>query len=73
MPKVDPTTGQPVSDAPDQADEDAAGGEGYGGDSGQTVDSNVSTNPDNPREAQSGSGSPPSGGEPGSTDAGSAS
>ena len=71
MPKVDPTTGQPVSDAPDQEDQEAAGGEGYGGDSGQTVDSGVSTTPDNTREAQSGAGS--SGGDPGSTDAGSAS
>ena len=73
MPKVDPTTGQPVTDAPDQADEAAAGGEGYGGDSGVLVDSNVSTNPDNTREAEAGSGAQPTGGDPGSTDAGSAS
>lgn len=72
MPKVDPTTGQPVTDAPDQADEDAAGGEGYAGDSGVTVDSDVSTTPDNPREAHSDSQATPESG-PGGTDSGSAS
>jgi len=28
MPKVDPTSGEPMSDDPDQEDEDLAGGEG---------------------------------------------
>ncbi len=28
MPKIDPDTGQPVSDAPDQDDEELSGGEG---------------------------------------------
>lgn len=73
MPTVDPNTGQPVSDAPDQENQDLAGSEGKGGDSGVLVDSNVSTNPDNEREAQPGSGARPEGGDPGSTDAGSAS
>ncbi len=72
MPKVDPTTGQPVTDAPDQADQDAAGGEGYGGDSGVFVDSNISTNPDNPREAEAGSQATPRGEDPGNTAMGSA-
>ncbi len=72
MPIVDPSTGEPVTDAPDQEDQEAAGGEGKGGDSGVLVDSDVSTGPDNEREAQPGAQAPP-GGDPGSTDAGSAS
>ena len=72
MPVVDPSTGEAVSDAPDQENPDLAGGEGKGGDSGTLVDSNVSTNPDNAREAEPGSGSPPTGADPGSSDAGSA-
>jgi hypothetical protein len=28
MPKLDPDTGQPVSDDPDQTDDDVAGGDG---------------------------------------------
>ncbi len=70
MPKVDPDTGQPVSDAPNQADEEAAGGEGFGGDTGQLVDSDVSTGPDNPRESEAGSVSSPEGRGPGETGGG---
>lgn len=61
MPKIDPQTGEPISDAPDQADESAAGAEGFGGDTGQLVDSDVSTGPDNPRESQEGAVSSPEG------------
>ncbi|MFN2606334.1 MAG: hypothetical protein ABR511_00355 [Acidimicrobiales bacterium] len=58
MPKVDPETGNPVSDAPDQADESAAGGKGRG----EFVDANaappegtgVSAGPNNAREAKPG-------------------
>ncbi|HEX2041708.1 MAG TPA: hypothetical protein VHF24_03650 [Acidimicrobiales bacterium] len=70
MPKVDPNTHEPISDAPDQADEDAAGGEGFGGDTGQLVDSDVSTGPDNPRESQAGSMSTPEGKGPSETGGG---
>ncbi len=70
MPKVDPQTGDPVSDAPDQADEEAAGGTGFGGDTGQLVDSNVSTGPDNPRESEPGSVSTPEGRGPSETGGG---
>ncbi|HEX2272400.1 MAG TPA: hypothetical protein VHG90_00820 [Acidimicrobiales bacterium] len=70
MPKVDPQTGDPVSDAPDQADEDAAGGEGFGGDTGQLVDSDVSTGPDNTREGEAGSVSSPEGKGPSETGGG---
>ncbi len=70
MPKVDPETGQMISDAPDQADEEAAGGEGFGGDTGQLVDSDVSTGPDNTRESEPGSTSSPEGRGPGQTGGG---
>lgn len=57
MPKIDPDTGNPMSDAPDQADESAAGGVGRGG----FVDANtdeagprITTSPDNEREARPG-------------------
>ena len=70
MPKVDPETGDPISDAPDQEDEELAGGTGFGGDTGQLVDSDVSTNPDNPREAEEGSVSAPEGKGPGDTGGG---
>ena len=69
MPKTD-DSGEMISDAPDQADEDAAGGEGFGGDTGQLVDSDVSTGPDNEREAQAGSVSSPEGRGPGETGGG---
>ena len=70
MPKVDPETGNPISDAPDQEDEEAAGGTGFGGDTGQLVDSDVSTGPDNPRESEAGSVSSPEGKGPGDTGGG---
>jgi hypothetical protein len=70
MPKVDPNTNEPISDAPDQADEDAAGGEGFGGDTGQLVDSDVSTGPDNTRESEAGSVSSPEGKGPSETGGG---
>lgn len=70
MPKVDPETGDPISDAPDQADEEAAGGEGFGGDSGQLVDSDVSTNVDNPRESEPGAVSSEGGRGPSQTGGG---
>ncbi len=68
MPKVDPDTGQPVSDAPEQEDESAAGGKlgdgthagGGGGDAARTT-----TGPDNEREAQPGAIKSPDEGGPG--------
>ncbi len=69
MPKTD-DSGEMISDAPDQADEDAAGGKGFGGDTGQLVDSNVSTGPDNERESQPGSTSTPEGKGPSETGGG---
>lgn len=58
MPVVDPATGEPVSDDPDQENQDLAGGEGRG----ETVSatetpeegSGVTTGPNNPRESQPG-------------------
>jgi hypothetical protein len=57
MPKVDPSTGEPMSDAPEQDDESLAGGQGRG----EFVDahtdeagSRIETSPDNPREGQPG-------------------
>lgn len=70
MPKIDPETKQPVSDAPDQEDESLAGGEGFGGDTGQLVDSDVSTGPDNTRESQEGAVSSPEGRGPSETGGG---
>ncbi len=69
MPKTD-DSGEMISDAPDQADEDAAGGEGFGGDTGQLVDSDVSTSPANERESESGAVSTPEGRGPSETGGG---
>ncbi|HEV3402165.1 MAG TPA: hypothetical protein VG078_10125 [Acidimicrobiales bacterium] len=69
MPKTD-DSGEMISDAPDQEDEEAAGGEGFGGDTGQLVDSNVSTGPENKREAEPGAVSTPEGKGPSETGGG---
>ncbi|HEX2024359.1 MAG TPA: hypothetical protein VHF00_06610 [Acidimicrobiales bacterium] len=69
MPKTD-DSGEMISDAPDQEDEEAAGGKGFGGDTGQLVDSNVSTGPDNEREGQAGAVSTPEGRGPSETGGG---
>ena len=69
MPVVNPETGEPMSDDPDQADQALAGGEGRG----QNVSAHdapaqgtgVSTGPDNPREAEP--RTPDSGGAPDSS------
>jgi len=56
MPVVNPETGEPMSDDPDQEDQSLAGGEGRGQHVSATESpaegSGVSTGPDNPREAQ---------------------
>ncbi len=58
MPVVDPKTGEPVSDAPDQEDQSLAGGEGRGAEVSATESpaegTGVSTGPNEPREAQPG-------------------
>jgi hypothetical protein len=58
MPKVDPQTGEPISDAPDQEDQEAAGGEGrapfVNATESPAQGSGVTTTPDNPREAAPG-------------------
>lgn len=57
MPVVNPETGEPVSDAPDQADESLAGGVGRGENVSATdtgEHSSITTGPDNEREAQPG-------------------
>lgn len=58
MPVVDPATGEPVSDAPDQEDENLAGGVGRGKTVSATETpaegSGVTTGPNNPREAEPG-------------------
>jgi hypothetical protein len=69
MPKVDPDTGQPVTDDPDQEDESARGGKlsdgtaaagGGGGGAPRTT-----TGPVNEREAQPGAIKSPEEGGPG--------
>jgi len=56
MPVVNPETGEPMSDDPDQEDLSLAGGEGRGQHVSATEapaeGSGVSTGPDNPREAE---------------------
>ncbi len=56
MPVVNPETGEPMSDDPDQENQDLAGGEGRGQSVSATETpaegSGVTTGPDNPREAQ---------------------
>jgi len=56
MPVVNPETGEPMSDAPDQENQDLAGGEGRGQSVSATETpeegSGVTTGPNNPREAQ---------------------
>jgi len=56
MPVVNPETGEPMSDAPDQEDQSLAGGEGRGQSVSATESpeegSGVMTGPDNEREAQ---------------------
>ena len=58
MPVVDTTTGQPLSDDPDQADERLRGGKGRGGfvsaTDGPPEGSGVVTGPENSRQAQPG-------------------
>jgi len=57
MPVVNPETGQPVSDAPDQDDEHLAGGVGRGENVSATdtgEHSSVTAGPNNEREAQPG-------------------
>ncbi|MGI9033924.1 MAG: hypothetical protein ACR2HY_09690 [Acidimicrobiales bacterium] len=58
MPGVDPTTGEPVTDDPDQQDESLAGGKGRGESVSATESpsegSGVASGPDNSREAQPG-------------------
>ena len=58
MPVVDPSTGQPLSDDPDQEDERLRGGKGRGANVSATdappEGTGVSTGPNNPREAQPG-------------------
>lgn len=70
MPVVDATTGEPVSDDPDQEDENLAGGKGRGwfvsATDGPPEGSGVVSGPNNDREAQPGAtqgddGSSPSG------------
>jgi len=56
MPVVNPETGEPMSDAPDQEDQSLAGGEGRGQSVSATETpkegSGVTTGPNNEREAQ---------------------
>jgi hypothetical protein len=58
MPVVDSNTGEPVSDDPDQEDENLAGGKGRGESVSATETaqegSGVTTGPNNPRESQPG-------------------
>jgi len=73
MPKVDPDTGNPISDAPDSDDESARGGEGRGkfvdANSGPPEGSGVTTGPNNAREAQPGATQGDSGDDPSGSNA----
>jgi hypothetical protein len=72
MPAVDEETGEPVSDDPDQEDEELAGGKGRG----QFVDAHVgdrhspiATGPNNPREAERAGSADDGGNDPGGSNA----
>ncbi|HUQ62436.1 MAG TPA: hypothetical protein VM121_01625 [Acidimicrobiales bacterium] len=74
MPAIDEETGQPVSDDPDQEDENLAGGKGRG----KFVDAHsgppgehspIVTGPDNPREAERGGEADDGGNDPGGSNA----
>jgi len=56
MPVVNPETGEPMSDDPDQENQSLAGGEGRGqsvsATEGPSEGSGVATGPDNAREAE---------------------
>lgn len=73
MPVVDPNTGEPVSDAPDQEDENLAGGKGRGEEVSATESpregSGIASGPDNPRESQPGATQGDSGNSPGGSNA----
>jgi len=74
MPVVNPETGEPMSDDPDQENQALAGGEGRGefvsATDGPEEGSGVSTGPDNdPSEAQPGGTQGDSGNDPGGSNA----
>jgi len=72
MPVVNPETGEPVSDDPEQDDENLAGGKGRGETVAATdtgVHSPISTGPDNPVEAQPGATQSDGGNSPGGSNA----
>ena len=73
MPAVDENTGQPVSDDPDQEDENLAGGKGRGenvdASGGPPKHSSIATGPDNEREAQPGAVSSDTGNDPSGSNA----
>jgi len=74
MPVVDPKTGEPVSDAPDQEDQSLAGGVGRGEEVSATEapaeGTGISTGPNNPREAEPGATQGDSGDDPSGSNAG---
>lgn len=68
MPKVDPSTGEPISDAPDQEDESARGGklsDGTAAAGGGAPGDRTTTGPVNERESQRGAIESPDEGGPG--------